>query len=106
MTARRNRNNLIEGSLTSGIVRLAGPMFVSAMLQNLQSVIDLFWVGKLGSDSVAALAMSGTVLMMLFPVIMGVATGTVALVARAIGAGDNELAADSAGQSLARSAGL
>ena len=100
MTARRNRNNLIEGSLTSGIVRLAGPMFVSAMLQNLQSVIDLFWVGKLGSDSVAALAMSGTVLMMLFPVIMGVATGTVALVARAIGAGDNELAADSAGQSL------
>ncbi len=96
----RQGNHLVDGSLTSGILRLSGPMLVSAMLQNLQSVIDLFWVGRLGSAAVAALAISGTVLMMLFPVVMGVATGTVALVSRAMGADDHDQAADAAGQSL------
>ena len=44
---------------------------ISALLQNAQSLIDLFWVGRLGSDAVAALAVSGTVLMALFPMVMG-----------------------------------
>ena len=96
----RNGNDITDGALGAGILRLAGPLFLSALLQNLQSVIDLFWVGRLGSDSVAALAMSGTVLMMLFPLLLGVATGTVALVSRSVGAKDYEQAADAAGQSL------
>lgn len=79
---------------------LAWPMFVSTTLQNLQSVIGLFWVGRLGSDSVAALAMSGTILMMLFPVVMGLSTGTIAIVSRSVGAGDIEAAAEIGGQSL------
>lgn len=93
-------NSLTEGSIARGVLRLAGPMLASALLQNLQSMIDLFWVGRLGSDAVAALAISGTLLMMLFPVIMGVATGTVALVSRAVGAGCPDEAADVAGQSM------
>ena len=75
-------------------------MLVSALLQNAQSLIDLYWVGKLGSSSVAAMALSGTVLMMLFPLIMGVATGTVAMVSRRIGEGRKDDAADVGGQSL------
>lgn len=75
-------------------------MLVSALLQNAQSLIDLFWVGRLGSNAVAALALSGTVLMLLFPVLMGIATGTVALVARAVGAGDTRAASLLAAQSL------
>ncbi|MEI6516058.1 MAG: MATE family efflux transporter, partial [bacterium] len=79
---------------------LAGPMFIATTLQNLQSVIGLFWVGRLGSDAVAALAMSGTVLMMLFPVVMGLSTGTVALVSRRMGEGRPVDAAEAGGQSL------
>lgn len=75
-------------------------MFVSTTLQNLQSVIGLFWVGRLGSDSVAALAMSGTLLMMLFPVVMGLATGTIAIVSRSVGSGHFDEAAEVGGQSL------
>jgi len=77
-----NVQRLTTGSVWKGLMSLAGPMFISTTLQNLQSVIGLFWVGRLGSDSVAALAMSGTVLMMLFPVVMGLATGTVAVVTK------------------------
>lgn len=79
---------------------LAWPMFVSTTLQNLQSVIGLFWVGRLGSDSVAALAMSGTILMMLFPVVMGLATGTIAIVSRSVGAGNPAEASEVGGHSL------
>ncbi|MEI8350797.1 MAG: MATE family efflux transporter [bacterium] len=95
-----NVQRLTEGSVWKGLMSLAGPMFISTTLQNLQSVIGLFWVGRLGSDAVAALAMSGTVLMMLFPVVMGLSTGTVAVVSRSMGAGHPAEAAEAGGQSL------
>lgn len=95
-----NVNNLTQGNLLRGLFKLAGPMFVSAVLQNVQSLIDLFWVGRLGSNSVAALAMSGTVLMLLFPIVIGMSTGTVAFVSRRVGAGRHDEASDAAGQSL------
>ena len=93
--------NLTEGSSLRALTGLAMPMLVGAVLQNLQSLIDLFWVGRLGPTAVASVAMSGTVLMILFPMLMGVSTGTVALVARATGAGRPQDASAAAGQSLA-----
>lgn len=95
-----DENEITEGRLWRGLLGLAGPMLVSAFLQNAQSLIDLFWVGRMGSDAVAAVAVSGTLLMMLFPVIMGLSTGTVAIVSRAIGAGRKDEASAVAGQSL------
>ena len=94
-------NRLTEDHLLHGILVLAGPMFVSAILQNAQSLIDLFWVGRLGSQAVAALAMSGTTLMLLFPLIIGMASGTMAVVSRRFGEGRADEASLAAGQSLA-----
>lgn len=95
-----NVSLLTSGSVWKGLMSLAGPMFISTTLQNAQNLIGLFWVGRLGSDAVAALAMSGTILMMLFPVVMGLATGTVAVVSRSTGAGRAGEAEEAAGQSL------
>lgn len=94
------RERLLSGNLLGAVGRLAGPMLASAVLQNAQSLIDLYWVHNLGTDAVAALALSGTLLMLLFPVLMGLSTGTVAMVARAFGGGDDRRAAAVAGQSL------
>lgn len=94
------REGLTGGSLVQAVMRLAAPMLASAVLQNVQSLIDLFWVGRLGPTAVAAVAMSGTILMVLFPMLMGLSTGTVALVARAVGAGRHDEAGAAAGQSL------
>jgi len=91
---------LTEGHLLKGLGLLSTPMLVSAVLQNLQSLIDLFWVGSLGPNALAAVAMGATVLMVLFPMLMGLSTGTIALVARAIGAGRSDEASAAAGQSL------
>jgi len=92
--------DLTEGSILRALGRLATPMLVGGILQNLQSLIDLFWVGRLGSSAVASVAVSGTVLMLLMPLLMGASTGTVALVARAIGAKRMDDANRAAGQSL------
>jgi len=89
-----------EGSLLRAIAALAAPMFFSALLSNAQSLIDLFWVGRLGHEAIAAVAMGGTVVWVLSPMLMGLSTGTVALVARAVGARRREDAAAAAGQSL------
>lgn len=97
---RPSNNDITSGSILRAIGRLTAPMLVGAVLQNVQSLIDLFWVGRLGHQAVAAVAMSGTILMLLFPMLMGIATGTVALVARAIGAGQDEEAGAAATQSV------
>lgn len=76
------------------------PMLISAVLSNLQSIINLFWVGHLGANAVAAVAVGGTILMLLYPALMGLSTGTVALVSRAIGSGQRIEASAAAGQSL------
>jgi putative MATE family efflux protein len=95
-----DRPPLTEGSIPRAIVRLAAPMLIAGLLQSFQNLIDLFWVGSLGPRAVAAVTIAGTVLMLLAPLFMGAATGTLALVARAIGAGRNDDACRAAGQSL------
>ncbi|NLB60470.1 MAG: MATE family efflux transporter, partial [Lentisphaerae bacterium] len=93
-------SSLTEGSIRWSIARLALPMFIGAILQNTQTLIDLFWVGSLGSTAVAAVAMANTILMVLFPMVMGISMGTVALVARFMGADNRAAAGAVAGQSL------
>ena len=83
---RPDKGALTQGHLLKSLGVLAVPMLVAALLQNLQSLIDLFWVGSLGPHALAAVALGGTILMILFPMLMGLSTGTVALVARAVGA--------------------
>ena len=49
-----HNRNITEGPLLKAIGWLTAPMLVGAVLQNMQSLIDLFWVGGLGSKAVAA----------------------------------------------------
>jgi putative MATE family efflux protein len=88
------KNDLTRGSILKNILYLAFPLMISSSLQTTQSLIDMFWVGKLGSASIAAVAASGTILMVLVPLIFGIGTGTVALVSQNIGA-KRQKAADS-----------
>lgn len=93
-------NPVIAGSLRRSLFGLAGPMFASALLQNAQTLIDLFWVGRLGPDAVAALAVSGLILFLMWPIVMGLSIGTVALVSRHTGARNARAAGAAAGQSI------
>ena len=91
---------LTEGHIFKAITSLAAPMLAGAVLQNTQSLIDLFWVGRLGPSAIASVAMAATIMMVLFPMLMGLSTGTIALVARATGARKPEEAGLATSQSL------
>ncbi len=50
----QSNTKIISGSLFGGLFSLATPMLMQALLQNLQSIIDLYFVGGLGSSAVPA----------------------------------------------------
>ena len=93
-------NPLTDGSPLRGLLQLAGPMAISALLQNAQTLIDLFWVGRIGSHAVAGVAVGGTIQMLLAPLVFGMTAGSVAVVARRVGARDFVGAEAAATQSL------
>lgn len=66
-----------------GIVVLIG-----VIVQNLYGIIDLYWVGHLGTESVAAVALANNVLLAVLATTQMLAVGTSALVAQASGRQD------------------
>ena len=89
-----------QGSITKNLWSLAWPMTISSSLMLLGPFIDMIWIRKLGSEAMAAVIISGTVVMLINSVIMGLYTGLRALVARFVGAGENEKANHVAQQGL------
>jgi len=93
--------SLTEGSIPRAIVRIALPTWGAFITHDLLGIVDMFFVGKLGPVAVASVAMSGMMFGIILMVSQGVAAGTMALVANAIGTGNRSRAEDIVGQSLA-----
>ena len=107
MPPRTDANSWItQGRLVPAVWRLALPMAASMLLHNLFSLVDMYFVGMLGKEALAAVGACGAMMGMIFMLAMGVTTGCTALVARAIGAGDRRRAEKVAAQSLVLAVGL
>ena len=65
-------------------------MSVSSLLMTLGPTVDMIWVGRLGAAAIAGVGVSGMVVMLMNAARMGIQTGTRAMVARFVGAGDEE----------------
>ena len=98
--AETGKRELLQGSIARNVWALATPMMLGNMLQTAFNVVDMIWVGKLGGTAIAAVAMSGSILMVIMTLIIGIATGTTAMVARFTGAGNGKKANEVAMQSL------
>jgi len=97
---------ITDGNLVNSAWRLSLPMMGGALLDDLFTIVDMFFVGKLGLSALAAVAVAGTIIGVLVMLAVGVTTGCTALVAQAIGGGDRRRAEVVAGQSLALAIGL
>lgn len=100
LTRRRIESQLTEGRISASIWKLAFPMMISGALQDLFSMVDLYFVGQLGHIEVAALSMAGTVVSILVMIVQGIAIGTTALVAHSIGEKNYDRADAILGQSF------
>lgn len=97
---RKINNQTIQGSINRSIWQLALPMTAGAILFNLFSLVDLFFVGRLGHVAVAALSISGILLSIIVMFMIGIATGTTALVAHFIGSKDYDAADNTVFQTI------
>lgn len=90
--ARKINGCITEGNLRSSIWKLAMPMMVGAVLQDLFTLVDLFFVGKLGHIAVAALSIAGIIIALIMMAAMGISAGTTALIAHFVGKKDYHFA--------------
>ncbi len=83
--ARKTNHQLTEGRIKSSLLRLAWPLIAGAFLHNLFNLVDLFFIGRLGSIALAALSVAGVILAVILMVALGISTGATALIAHYIG---------------------
>lgn len=84
---------LTEGNLFRGLVTIAAPIVVGNVLQSGLELVDLFFVGRLGSEAIAGVAMGSSIIMVLMTVIVGIVTANTAFVSRHYGAKDTDMVA-------------
>jgi len=86
--ARKVNSGITEGGLRASLWRLAAPMILGALLHDLFTLADLFFVGRLGHLAVAALSISGVIIGVIIMAAIGIAAGTTALIAHFMGRKD------------------
>ncbi|MFH1708798.1 MAG: MATE family efflux transporter [Planctomycetota bacterium] len=96
----RIRQDLTTGSIAGAIGRLAPPIMLAFMVQVVINITALYFVGELGSEAVAAVGVSGQIIMIIASIFVGIGNASTALVARAVGAGDLPRADHVATQSI------
>lgn len=80
--------SLKENRILRDLWRLSWPVMTFMAFQTTLELVDLYWVGYLGTDAVAALALANGLFWMLFTFSDLITISTLALVARHRGAGE------------------
>jgi putative MATE family efflux protein len=99
-SAAKTKRDLTTGSITKSIFYLAIPVVATMFLETAFSIADIFWVGKLGAVSMAAVISSAFLIWIIWSLVGAISVGVTALVARFIGAKQPDQAAYSARQSF------
>lgn len=86
--------------LRRAVFLLAVPMVLELVLESTFAVVDIYFVGKLGSSAIATVGLTETMLFMLYAICMGLAMAVTAVIARRIGEGKREEAAVTAMQAI------
>ncbi|MBA3670927.1 MAG: MATE family efflux transporter [Gemmatimonadaceae bacterium] len=97
------RQDFTTGAITKHLLKTMGFMLLMMVFQTLYVLIDLYWVGRLGTSSVAAVGIAGNLMFVVLAFTQMLAVGTTTVVAHAIGRRDDAAARLSFNQSLSLS---
>lgn len=77
-----------QGSVTRHLLHMAMFMMVSMVVQTLYLLADLYWVGRLGKEAIAAVSVAGNLTMVVLALTQMLGVGTTALISQAAGRKD------------------
>lgn len=95
-----NNINLLEGNIFKGLIKLAIPIMATSFLQMAYNLIDMIWIGRIGSLSVAAVGTAGFLMWLGMALVIMPKIGAEVLVSQSIGKQDKINAKNSARSAL------
>ncbi len=98
---RGSKRDYTKGPIGRSIIMLAIPMVLEMCMESIFAVVDIKWVSYLGVDAMATVALTESLLTLLYALAIGLSIGVTATVARRIGENNREGAARVAIQAMA-----
>jgi putative MATE family efflux protein len=81
--------DLTTGSVSRHLLKTAGFMLATMIFQTLYFLVDLYWVGSLGTAAVAAVGIAGNVSFLVLALTQMLGVGTTTVVSHAVGRKDH-----------------
>ncbi|MCM1189180.1 MAG: MATE family efflux transporter [bacterium] len=91
-SALKNRQEILRGSLWKAVLALAIPVVINSFLQTLYNLTDTYWLGKLGTEQLAAINLVTPVQNIVINFGSGITMAGSVLIAQYVGAEDNRKA--------------
>src|SRR5712671_528 len=95
--------DLTQGSVTKHLLHMSAFLAASMLVQTLYLLADLYWVGWLGKEAIAAVGVAGNLMMIVLALTQMLGVGTTTLIAQAAGRKDQPHAERAFNQSLVMS---
>jgi putative MATE family efflux protein len=89
---------ILNGNMTRAILSLAIPVVINSFLQTMYNLTDTFWLGKLGTEQLAAINLVTPLQNIILNFGTGITVAGAVLIAQYIGAGDKKSASSMANQ--------
>jgi len=80
--------DMTQGSVTRHLLEMSAFIAVSMLIQTLYLLADLYWVGSLGKEAIAAVGLSGNLMMIVMAITQALGVGTTTLISQAAGQKD------------------
>nr|WP_320443104.1 MATE family efflux transporter [Halosolutus halophilus] len=88
----RKRVDMTTGGIPPKLLELAWPLVLGNLLQTVYNLADMFWVGRVSAEAVAAVSLMFPLSWMFVSTAMGITAATIALVSQYVGADDDRMA--------------